>query len=250
MGINRLAIVDLVTGNQPIFNEDQSLVIVYNGEIYNHREIREQLVAKGHTFQTSSDTETVLHAFEEFGEACLTRFNGMFAFAVWDIVNKELFLARDRLGIKPLYITKTEKGFAFASEAKALLGVVAPAAPDWTAIYRYFSFGYIPSPQSAFAGINKLLPGHYCRLKGRECSINGYWSPEYGMGPQVPLSKACAKVEELMEHAVELELMSDVPVGIFLSGGLDSSAVALFAKRRSRQEVRSFALRFEDETHD
>ncbi|MDQ1335180.1 MAG: hypothetical protein QG552_2130 [Thermodesulfobacteriota bacterium] len=250
MGINRLAIVDLVRGNQPIFNEDRSLVIVYNGEIYNHREIREQLITKGHIFQTSSDTETVLHAFEEFGEGCLTRFNGMFAFAVWDIVNKNLFLARDRLGIKPLYLTKTGDGFAFASEAKGLLGVFAPAAPDWTAIYRYFSFGYIPSPHSPFAGIDKLPPGHFCRLQGREWSQDRYWSPEYGKGPQVPLSNACAKVEELMEHAVELELMSDVPLGVFLSGGLDSSAVALCAKRRSSQEVHSFALRFEDKTHD
>lgn len=250
LGMNRLSIVDLETGNQPIFNEKRDMVIVYNGEIYNYREIRDQLISKGHIFKTNSDTETVLHAFEEYGISCLDRFNGMFAFVVWDSKDKKLFIARDRLGIKPLYITTTEKGFAFASEAKALLGLLSPAEPDWPALYQYFSFGYVPSPQSPFARISKLPAGHYGLLKARDWNICPYWSPEYGMGPEIGLEEACTRVEALMEHAVEQELMSDVPVGIFLSGGLDSSAVALFAKRRSMKEIRSFALRFNEETHD
>jgi asparagine synthase (glutamine-hydrolysing) len=250
LGTNRLAIVDLATGNQPISNEKHDLVIVYNGEIYNHRDIREDLIRRGHTFYTNSDTETVLHAFEEFGEACLTKLNGMFALAIWDIRQRRLFVARDRLGIKPLYITQTGDGFAFASEAKALLNVFTSPMPDWTAISRYFSFGYVSSPQSPFFGIVKLPAGHFGILSERDWSVNSYWKPDYGASCRDSLNVACARVEELMEHAVELELMSDVPVGIFLSGGLDSSAVAVFAARHSRQKIKSFALKFEEETHD
>ena len=250
LGMNRLAVVDLITGNQPIFNEKRDLVIVYNGEIYNHSNIREDLVRRGHSFYTNSDAETVLHAFEEFGESCLAKFNGMFSFAIWNIKRKRLFVARDRLGIKPLYITRNGDGFAFASEARALLNIFSKPIPDWTAINRYFSFGYVPSPQSAFAGIVKLPAGHCGVLCDREWQVSCYWKPDYGASCSDSLDIACGKIEELMEHAVKLELMSDVPVGIFLSGGLDSSAVALFAARHSRQKIKSFALRFEEETHD
>lgn len=250
LGINRLSIVDLTTGNQPIFNEDRSLVIVYNGELYNHSDIREDLIRRGHSFYTASDTETVLHAFEEFDAGCLDKFNGMFAFAVWDIGQQRLFLARDRLGIKPLYITRTEEGFAFASEAKGLLNVFAAPRPDWTAINRYFSFGYVPSPDSPFEGIVKLPAAHCGFLQNGKWQAARYWKPDYDEHCQDTPDQACGRIEEIMEQAVKMELMSDVPLGIFLSGGLDSSAVALFAQRCSRRPLNSYALRFEEETHD
>jgi len=250
LGTNRLAVIDLITGNQPIFNEKRDLVIVYNGEIYNHRDIREDLVRRGHSFYTNSDAETVLHTFEEFGESCLSKFNGMFAFAIWDIKRKRLFVARDRLGIKPLYITRHGDGFAFASEAKALLNVFSKPTPDWTAISSFFSFGYVPSSQSAFAGIVKLPAGHCGVLHNREWQERCYWKPDYGASCSDSPEAAADRIEALIENAVKLELMSDVPVGIFLSGGLDSSAVAVFAVRHSRQKIKSFALRFEEETHD
>lgn len=250
LGTNRLAVVDLMTGDQPIFNADRSLVIVYNGEIYNHRDIRENLIKCGHTFCTKSDAETVLHAFEEYGESCLTQLNGMFAFAVWDSRRRRLFVARDRLGVKPLYLTKNGEGFAFASEAGGLLNVFGKPSPDWNAINRYFSFGYFPSPQSAFADIVKLPAGHYGILSDREWRISRYWKPDYSARCADSAEAAGEKIAGLVENAVQQELMSDVPLGIFLSGGLDSSAVALYAARHSRQKIKSFALKFEEETHD
>lgn len=251
IGNNRLAIVDIDSGNQPIFNEDRSLVIVYNGEIYNHRKLRDELIGKGHRFKTQSDTETVLHAFEEYGPDCVNRFNGMFAFAVWNTRNKSLFLARDRLGIKPLYITFLNSGLAFASEAKALLHLVpGDAKPDWSSIYSFFSFGYVPSPASPFAGIQKFPPGHYGWVKNGKLESTRYWSPEIGLGEEISMEAAQEKLLALIEQSVNLELMSDVPVGVFLSGGLDSSAVALFAKNKSRSKVKSFSLKFEETTHD
>ncbi len=251
MGINRLAIVDLVSGNQPIFNEDSSLVIVYNGEVYNHTKLRRELEKRGHTFSTHSDTETVLHAFEEYGADCVKHFNGMFAFAIWNVRTKTLFIARDRLGIKPLYIAELNHGVAFASEAKALLHLMQGGAkPDWTAINRFFSYGYIPSPDSPFLGIKKFPQGHYAWIQETAVNKTCYWRPEYGNGENISLVETCSKLSGLLEQAVELELMSDVPVGIFLSGGLDSSAVALFAKKHSKNKPISFALRFEEATHD
>lgn len=251
IGVNRLSIIDLSAGNQPIYNEDGSLVIVYNGEVYNHLEIRDKLNKKGHVFKSHSDTETVLHAFEEYGEDCLKLFNGMFAFAIWNNRKNQLFLARDRLGIKPLYITDLDDGLAFASEAKALLEVLpGTPQPDWTAIYRYFSFGYIPTPESPFAGISKFPPGHFAWFNGKDINKTCYWKPDYEAKSEVNIVSASSTVLELLENAVKIELMSDVPVGVFLSGGLDSSAVALFAAKHSKQKVKSFGVRFEESTHD
>ena len=251
MGMNRLAIIDLRTGNQPIFNEDRSLVIIFNGEIFNHREIRTKLEKKGHTYTTNSDTETILHAFEEYGPDCVYHFNGMFAFAIWNISTKTLFLARDRLGIKPLYILKGDDYIAFASEAKCLLHLIPGGAkPDWNVLFRFFSFGYVPSPQSPFQDIEKILPGHYAWIRGTKIEKKCYFRPEYGLGQREDIDKVVVRVEELLEQAVYLELISDVPIGVFLSGGLDSSIVAYYANKRSSQKTCSFALRFEEETHD
>lgn len=251
MGVDRLAIVDLTAGNQPMFNHDRSLVIVYNGELYNHLDIRKELEGKGHVFTTRADTETVLHAFEEYGHECLQRFNGMFAFAVWNTRSRSLFLARDRLGIKPLYVAELDEGLAFASEAKALLPLL-PGGPrcDWTAIYRYFSFGYVPAPQSPFVGVKKFPAGHYACVEAARVIAQRYWTPQYGMGADIPLDQASATLDKLLDRAVRMELMSDVPVGIFLSGGLDSSAVAVYARKNCATTPHSFALRFPESTHD
>ncbi len=251
LGMTRLAIVDLATGNQPIFNDDRSLVIVYNGEVYNHLDLRRELQARGHTFRTSCDTETVLRAYEQWGEACLDRFDGMFAFAVWDTRRRSLFLARDRLGVKPLYVAELDDGLAFASEAKALLPLL-PDGPrvDWTAIHRYFSFGYVPSPASPFEGIRKLPAGCCGRFDSGSLGVRRYWEPTYGDGSGTAPAKIESELLERLEQAVERELMSDVPVGVFLSGGLDSSAVALFARKHLGDGLKSFALRYSEATHD
>jgi asparagine synthase (glutamine-hydrolysing) len=251
LGMNRLAIIDVAGGNQPMFNEDGSLVIVYNGEIYNHLEIRSRLTNKGHVFGSRCDTETVLHAFEEYGPECVHQFNGMFALAVWNKQTRSLFLARDRLGIKPLYFTFLKEGLAFASEAKALLPLFPEGAkPDWTAISRFFSFGYVPCPDSPFLGIQKMPSGTYGFVDHQGIKTQRYWQPSIGMGDLSPIPEAQARVFQLLDEAVQKELMSDVPLGVFLSGGLDSSAVALFAQKNSIAPVHTFNLRFNEKTHD
>ena len=251
LGNNRLSIVDVSGGNQPIFNEDGTLIIVYNGEIYNHVKIRNELEIKGHVFKTNSDTETVLHAFEEYGPECLGQFNGIFSFAIWNTRERSLFLARDPLGVKPLYFSYIEEGLAFASEAKALLGVLPGGArPNWTALFQFFSYGYVPGPESPFDGIRKFPAGHFAWVRNSKLEMNRYWKPELGMGKPVSMEKACDEVSRLLERSVGMELMGDVPVGVFLSGGLDSSAIAYYAQKCSSRKIKSFSLRFEESTHD
>jgi asparagine synthase (glutamine-hydrolysing) len=250
IGMNRLSIVDLEGGNPPIYNEDGSLLIAYNGEVYNHLELRDELEKRGHRFRSRSDTETVLHAFEEYGPECLLRFNGIFAFAVFDRRRRKLFLGRDRLGVKPLYYAELPDRLVFASEAKALLPCLDRVEPDWTAIRRFFFYGYVPSPDSAFRGVRKLPPGHYAWLESGALRISRYWRPSYGGSEGVDFEEARARLPGLLRDAVRKELMSDVPVGVFLSGGLDSSAVAAFAREVSGAEVHSYGLRFPEQTHD
>ena len=251
LGNNRLSIVDVSGGNQPIFNEDGTLIIVYNGEIYNHVKIRNELEIKGHVFKTNSDTETVLHAFEEYGPECLGQFNGIFSFAIWNTRERSLFLARDPLGVKPLYFSYIEEGLAFASEAKALLGVLPGGArPNWTALFQFFSYGYVPGPESPFDGIRKFPAGHFAWVRNSKLEMNRYWKPELGMGKPVSMEKACDEVSRLLERSVGMELMGDVPLGVFLSGGLDSSAIAYYAQKCSSRKIKSFSLRFEESTHD
>jgi asparagine synthase (glutamine-hydrolysing) len=251
LGNNRLAIVDVSGGNQPIFNEDRTLIIVYNGELYNHTDLREDLQKKGHVFKTHSDTETVLHAFEEYGPQCLERFNGIFAFAVWNTREKSLFLARDPLGVKPLYIAPLEGGWAFASEAKALSGLLPGGArPNWTALFQFFSYGYVPGAESSFEGISKFPAGHFAWLRNNKLERVRYWKPELATVNPVSMDEACNEVSRLLERSVAMELMSDVPVGVFLSGGLDSAAVAYYAQKCSNRNIQSFSLRFEESTHD
>lgn len=225
LGMRRLSIIDLAGSHQPIFNEDRSALIVFNGEIYNYQDLRRGLVARGHAFATQGDTETILHLYEEEGPACVERLRGMFAFAIWDAKAQTLLLARDRFGIKPLYLTTGSWGVAFASELKALhaAGPVDQTL-DWDALDTYFQLGYIPAPATPFAAVTKLEPGHTAVWHpARGLSTRAYWDlPRERVAAPRDLP---ARVNEWLDESVRAHLVSDVPVAAFLSGGLDSSAV-------------------------
>lgn len=225
VGMRRLSIIDLSGGRQPIFNEDGSKVIVFNGEIYNYKDLRRGLVARGHIVRSEGDTETVLHLYEELGPNCVTPLRGMFAFAIWDDTAETLFLARDRFGIKPLYVVTAPWGIAFASELKALhVAGLTSRELDWEALDTYFQLGYIPAPASPFLDIRKLEPGHTLVWERRGgVTVQRYWqfpqpTPDAPPDPE-------ARVREWLDGSVAAHLVSDVPVAAFLSGGLDSSAV-------------------------
>src|SRR6266704_4509573 len=225
LGMRRLSIIDLAGGHQPILNEDRSAVIVFNGEIYNYAELRRGLVARAHTFATHGDTETILHLYEEEGPGCVARLRGMFAFAIWDAKAGTLLLARDRFGIKPLYIATAPWGIAFASELKALHAAgLVDRTLDWDALDMYFQLGYIPAPATPFAGVTKLEPGHTALWHSRRgMSTRQYWDlPRERVAEPRDADEA---VREWLDESVRAHLVSDVPVAAFLSGGLDSSAV-------------------------
>jgi asparagine synthase (glutamine-hydrolysing) len=225
LGMRRLSIIDLAGGHQPIFNEDESKVIVFNGEIYNYRELREQLLARGHVLRTRSDTESILHLFEDHGDRCVESLRGMFAFAIWDRHRRRLLLARDRFGIKPLYYVEGPWGLAFASELKALVGLGLTGRDlDWNALDVYFQLGYIPAPWTPFRDVRKLEPGHTLGWEaGRDIEIRRYWDLPQDIG--TPPAQLAERVLEALDSSVRAHLISDVPVAAFLSGGLDSSAV-------------------------
>jgi len=243
----RLSIIDLDTGHQPISNEDGSVCIVFNGEIYNFQGLRNELIARGHHFSTSSDTETIVHAYEEYGDECVSFLRGMFALAIWDGPRERLFLARDRFGKKPLYLYETHDSFLFASEIKSLLeypGLVKQADTD--AIWEYFSYRYVPGPRTLFRGVRKLQPGCCAAWeKGRLREWNWYKPPDCigrtdnGM-PVNPVGTFLDRLDE----AVSVRMVSDVPFGAFLSGGIDSSAVVGLMSRHSSQPVKTFSVGF------
>ena len=225
LGMRRLSVIDLAGGRQPIFNEDRSKVIVFNGEIYNYRELRGRLLGRGHTFATQSDTETILHLYEEHGPDCVQQLRGMFAFAIWDRTAQTLLLARDRFGIKPLYVAVSSWGIAFASELKALhAAALTSRTLDWEALDTYFQLGYIPAPATPFRDVCKLEPGHVAvwhRVRG--LSIRQYWDLPQEREPAP--RDVDARIVDWLDESVRAHLVSDVPVAAFLSGGLDSSAV-------------------------
>src|SRR6266496_1195314 len=226
LGMRRLSIIDLSGGRQPIFNEDGSKAIVFNGEIYNYQDLRRGLVTRGHTLRSSGDTETVLHLYEERGADCVIPLRGMFAFAIWDAAPETLCLARDRFGIKPLYVVTAPWGIAFASELKALHAAgLTSRELDWEALDAYFHLGYIPAPASPFVDVRKLEPGHTLvwRRDGA-VATRRYWRFPLEPAPLSPDPEA--RVRESLDASVTAHLESDVPVAVFLSGGLDSSAVA------------------------
>jgi asparagine synthase (glutamine-hydrolysing) len=236
LGHRRLSIIDLALGHQPMANEDGSVRIVFNGEIYNHQELRPGLEAKGHRYTTRSDTETILHLYEEEGEACVEKLQGMFAFAVWDLRRGRLLLARDRLGIKPLYFAFEKGELLFASEVKALLAAGMKSSLNEEALPEFLATGFVSGGETLFAGVRQLRPGHTFTWSVNEgASERRYFRvPPPPPGPDPGFSVRAREVEERLDAAVRSHLMSDVPLGIFLSGGLDSSGILALAARHAK----------------
>jgi len=254
IGMRRLSIIDLSTGHQPISNEDGSVWVVFNGEIYNYPELRHDLVSRGHRFTTNSDTETLVHLYEQQGTEGLERLRGMFAYCIWDARNRKILLVRDRFGKKPLYYAKTPTGFYFASELKCLRAAGVPLDLDRDALRLYFRFGNVTDPYSPFQSIRKLMPG--CWI---ECSADGaveqgaYWRlPAFSDENQTGLlqEQAAERVRDLFDEAVRIRLISDVPLGAFLSGGIDSSLVVASMALQSREPVKTFSIGFEESAYN
>ena len=250
LGHRRLAIIDLSTGQQPMYNEDETVVVVYNGEIYNHDVLRKELESCGHIFRTHCDTEVVVHAWEEWGEDCVKRFNGMFSFALWDRNRSALFLARDRLGIKPLYYAELSSGLViFASELKALLlHSELPRRLDLCAVEEYFAFGYVPDPKTILKSVSKLRPAHTLVFRrGRKPGIQKeYWDVPFQRGSNDRIEDAQDELAERLRESVQMRLMSEVPLGAFLSGGVDSSAVVAMMAGLSKSRVNTCSISFGD----
>lgn len=250
IGMRRLSIIDLRTGHQPLSNEDGSVTIVFNGEIYNFRELRAELEKSGHRFRTGSDTETIVHGYEEWGEDVCGRLNGIFAFALWDNRSKRLLLGRDHLGVKPLYVYRDPEKLVFASEIKAILrcpGTTRTLDPD--ALNAYLTFEYVPSPQSIFREIRKLEPGHWMSVENGAVRTGRYWS-----GAPVPArwteADAAERLRELVHDAVRLQLVSDVPLGAFLSGGVDSSIMVSRMAACMDRPVKTFSIGFRESSYN
>jgi asparagine synthase (glutamine-hydrolysing) len=253
LGFRRLSIIDLVTGNQPISNEDGSVHVVFNGEIYNYRELRTGLESRGHRFATDSDTEVIVHLYEDLGSQCVERLNGMFAIALWDANRGELVLARDRFGKKPLYYADLGGSFLFGSELKSLLEHPhCPRDLDFDALTRYLALEYVPTPYSIFAGIKKLPGGHVLRWRDGRISLEQFWDLE--LRPDEPPRSDEQYVDEFRElfhAAVRRRLVSDVPLGAFLSGGIDSSSVvAMMVDAAPAGTVKTFSVGFEEQSFD
>ncbi|MGA8273495.1 MAG: asparagine synthase (glutamine-hydrolyzing) [Candidatus Sulfotelmatobacter sp.] len=252
LGMRRLSIVDLANGHQPISNEDGSIWIVFNGEIYNHRTLRDDLIARGHHYRTQSDTETIVHLYEEYGRDCVQHLRGMFAFAIWDAKRKSLFVARDRLGIKPLYYRLTPRNFVFGSEIKVLL-TYPGTRPRFNriALPEFLAFGYLSGDETFYAGVHKLMPGHWLQVNELgEIQIEQYWDlPQASTDTPRPESYYVETYRDLLEDAVSSHLMSDVPLGVFLSGGLDSSAVAALMTKIRREPVETFSVGYSEQTY-
>jgi asparagine synthase (glutamine-hydrolysing) len=250
LGMRRLSIIDLVTGNQPVANEDGSLWVVFNGEIYNFKSLHAKLVAKGHRFATKSDTEVIVHAYEEYGDHCPEYFNGMFAFALWDIPNKRLLLARDHVGIKPLYYWVGQDQIVFGSELKSL--ITHPAVPreiDLLALDQFLTLEYIPTPRTIFKDVYKLPPGYRLIYEGGQARVEQYWDIPI-MDTPTDDETVIEMLTELIDDSVRMQLMSDVPLGAFLSGGIDSSTVVASMSRVANTSVRTFSIGFDDATYN
>jgi asparagine synthase (glutamine-hydrolysing) len=254
LGSRRLSIIDVAGGRQPISNEDQSLWIVFNGEIYNFKELRRYLDHKGHTLCTQTDTEVILHLYEEFGADCVNHLNGIFAFAIWDKYRKELLLARDRMGIKPLYYTQVNGQLIFGSEMKVLLANPAVQAEiDLIALSEYLSYEFVPTPHTIISKVYRLEPGHTLRFSRRGLEIQQYWNLSLARSesrPPVDWHDYTNNMYDTLQASVQKELVSDVPVGVLLSGGIDSSTVAAFMVDAYPGKVDSFSVGFEEPSFD
>jgi len=250
LAMRRLSIIDVKTGHQPLTNETHDVWIVFNGEIYNHAELRAALEAKGHHYRSRSDTETIVHLYEEYGRDCVKHLRGMFGFAIWDRRKRVLFAARDRVGIKPFYYRWDGKAFLFGSEIKTILAYPGIKAEFNTgALAEYLAFGYLTGPETMFAGIRKLMPGHTLELaEGGEPRIERYWELNVQVDREAhPRQYYVSAYRELLEKAVSSHLMSDVPLGVFLSGGLDSSAVAALTSKIRKDRIQTFAVGYGEE---
>lgn len=257
LGHARLSIVDLSGGHQPMSNEDGSVWVVFNGEIYNHVELRSDLIKKGHTFRTVSDTEVIVHLYEEAGERCVEAFNGQFAFALWDERKRQLLLARDRMGVRPLFYTNHRGRFLFGSEIKALFEDPAlPKEIDPFALDQVFTFWSPIAPRTGFVGINELPPGHTMTVTEQGSRLNRYWKLEYPTLQESHRSSPhpdgwyAERLIALLDDAVQIRLRADVPVGAYLSGGLDSSIITALSRRRIQDQLKTFSIGFEAEEFD
>ncbi len=251
LAMRRLSVIDLSTGDQPMVNEDGSIIVVFNGEIYNFQELRMDLERQGHVFKTHSDTEVIAHAYEQYGDNALQRFNGMFAFALYDRCRERLLLARDRLGIKPLFYAHHQGILFFASELDALLRSGAPTGGlDAAALDAYFTYLYIPAPDTAFRNLRKLLPGEKIIFERGNLTKERYWQVQSKPDPAWTLDSAADRYMELLTDAVRLRRVSDVPLGALLSGGLDSSAVVGILSMMASQRVKTFTIGFDDPEAD
>jgi asparagine synthase (glutamine-hydrolysing) len=251
LGHRRLSIVDLAAGHQPLANEDDTIWIVFNGEIYNHADVRPELESAGHRYRTRSDTETIVHAYEQWGDASVERLRGMFAFAIWDTPRRRLLLARDRLGVKPLYWTEVNGRLLFGSEIKSILesGLIV-ARPNEAALPELLSTRYLSGTETLFAGIHRLLPGHTLVYENGRVTIEQYWDVPAGRHVEdvarLSDGDAVARFRELLEESVRVRLMADVPLGMFLSGGLDSSAIAALMAGMIDRPLQTFSVAFKD----
>ncbi len=250
LGMRRLSIIDLGAGHQPISNEDGSIWVVFNGEIYNYQELRQGLREQGHVFRTESDTETLVHLYEQEGEEGVARLRGMFAYAIWDGRKQRLFLARDRFGKKPLYYAIRPEGLYFGSELKSLLAAGVPAETDQQALRLYFHLTYVPDPYTCFTTVRKLDPGCWLTYDATGKTSQGrYWKlPPPTAAVQAPFTEeeACQRLRELLDESVRLRMIADVPLGAFLSGGIDSSLIVASMAMQSAQPVQTFSVGFEE----
>jgi asparagine synthase (glutamine-hydrolysing) len=245
--MRRLSIIDLDTGHQPIHNEDGSVWIVYNGEVYNFRELRADLLSRNHRFSTRTDTEVIVHLYEDHGEECVRYLRGMFALAIWDERKRKFFMARDRLGIKPLYYFLNDRQIVFASEMKSILAIPGiPRDIEMEGLLHYLQFGYIPDPYSIFRHIKKLPPGSFLSADHAGVRVERFWKLNFGRHPVGEGSALLEKSRELLQESVRMRLISDVPLGAFLSGGVDSSTIVALMSMESNEPVKTFSIGFEE----
>jgi asparagine synthase (glutamine-hydrolysing) len=249
LGIQRLRVIDLVTGDQPVFNEDRSVTVVLNGEIYNFQELRRRLSRKGHRFATEGDTEVIVHLYEELGPACVRELHGMFAFALWDRRRHQLVLARDRVGKKPLFYSERPGALSFASELRALMqDPEVPREIDHQALDAYLAYGWVPGPMSALAAVRKLMPASALVYRDGAAQIERYWRLDYSRKrASQPVQEVQEELRASIRRAVRRRMVADVPMGAFLSGGIDSSAVVAAMAENSSEPVKTFSIGFEDE---
>ncbi|MBK8303760.1 MAG: asparagine synthase (glutamine-hydrolyzing) [Pyrinomonadaceae bacterium] len=251
LGMRRLSIIDLHTGDQPVFNCDKSVIVMMNGELYNYRKVRAELEKRGHKFTTKSDTEILPHLYEEYGEDLVDHLNGMYAFSLWDTRKKKLIIARDRFGEKPLYYGVFDGKLIYASEPKAMLEHPSVNAElDTDALRHYLSYDYVPAPMSIYNGISKLPAAHMLTVENGEIKTRRFWNMSWSARQAGSIEDKASELRDLLSDAVRMQLVSDVPLGILLSGGIDSSTVAAFATQHATERVKTFSIGFEEDSFD